>query len=690
MKSDSLLIEIGTEELPPKALRALSSAFAGGIEGGLAERRLEHGAVRPYASPRRLAVLVENVPNAQADREVELKGPPVSVAFDDDGNPKPAATAFAKKAGVDVGALERLATDKGEWLVCRTTERGAPLANMVIDLVEDAVRGMPIPRAMRWGSADAEFVRPVHWLVILHGSQVLPGSLFGRDAGNLTFGHRFHAPGPFELACADDYPELLATRGRVLPDLDARRLSIRDSVQSAAQEAGGTPVAGDALYDEVAALVEWPVPVTGRFDPEFLDLPREVVIATLTNHQRYFPLEDDAGKLLPAFVTVANIDSQAPDKVRDGNERVIRPRLADAAFFWRADRETPLADRLEALDRVVYQKGLGSAGDKARRVSALAGSIAGEVGVDRESAARAGLLSKCDLLTGMVGEFPELQGTMGGYYAGASDESDTVSAAIGEHYQPAFAGDAIPASAVGRVVALADRLDTLAGIFALGKRPSGNKDPFGLRRAALGIVRILIEGELDLDLSALIDQAAEAQPIAVSDEEREALYDFVIDRLKGYAADELSSTALVFEAVRARRPATLTDFAARLDAVRAFVALDEAASLAAANKRIGNILRQAEVSPGEPDPARFTDAAEKALFEELAAARDEVTPLLERRAYTAALTKLAGLRDFVDRFFDDVMVMADDESVRDNRLRLLASLNDQFLNIADISGLAIR
>ncbi|MDH3587103.1 MAG: glycine--tRNA ligase subunit beta, partial [Gammaproteobacteria bacterium] len=507
MKPADLLVEIGTEELPPKALRGLMDAFATNLGGAIDEARLEHGDVHAYASPRRLAVIVEKLAASQEDRRLSQKGPPVSVAYDDDGNPLPPATAFAKKCGVDVAELGRVKTDKGEWLAAETVEKGETSAALLPALIEQALADLPIPRRMRWGAGEAEFVRPIHWVVVLHGTEVIDGSVMGIACGNTTMGHRFHSRGPITISAPSAYLETLEREGRVIADFGVRRELVRKGVEACAIEAKGHIVDGESLYDEVAALVEWPVPVLGRFDEAFLELPREVVVSTLTGHQRYFPVADDSGALLPSFVTVANLESKEPDKVRDGNERVIRPRLADAAFFWDSDRRKALSTRREALREVVYQRGLGSLYDKSARTAEIASWVAERLGIDGSQAGRAAELCKCDLLTGMVGEFPDLQGTMGRYYAISDGETDAVATAIGEHYHPRFAGDALPETDEGRVVAMADKLDTLAGIFTIGKKPSGNRDPFGLRRAALGIIRLSIECRLDLDLKALISKA---------------------------------------------------------------------------------------------------------------------------------------------------------------------------------------
>ena len=691
--SQDFLVEIGTEELPPKALRSLMEAFATNLGDAVDEARLAHGDVHAYASPRRLAVLIEQLADGQADRAVTLKGPPVHVAFDDDGNPKPAATAFAKKCGVEVGELAREKTDKGEWLIHDAVEKGKPARELMPELIERSLGNLPIPRRMRWGAGVVEFVRPVHWVVLLHGDDVIDASVMGLRAGKVSRGHRFHASGDVEISSPASYLGLLEQQGYVIADFERRRAMVLEGATAAAKAAGGKLVANDALLDEVTALVEWPVPVTGSFDNAFLELPREVVISTLTSHQRYFPVIDGGGSLLPLFITIANLESSDPDQVRDGNERVIRPRLADAAFFWETDRKKTLDSRRDALRDVVYQRGLGSLHDKSDRIATLAGWIANALGADPSTIKRAAMLAKCDLVTGMVGEFPELQGVMGRYYALADGESGAIADAISEHYAPRFAGDELPQSVDGRVLAIADRLDTLAGVFTLGKKPSGNRDPFGLRRAALGIVRILIECGIDLDLRSMVNEAVALQPkgkLDVSDV-AEDMHTFITERLRRYFLDaDTSLRTETFDAVRARAPASLVDFQLRLQAVQAFLRLDEAESLAAANKRIANILRQAgSDGAAAVDVSRLTDDAEKALHAALDDAREDVQPLLDERRYTDALSRLAALRQPVDTFFDEVMVMTDDDALRNNRLALLGALRALFLDIADISRLSI-
>ncbi len=683
--SSDLLVEIGTEELPPKALRSLIDAFATGVAERLAEARLEHGEIQAFASPRRLALIVEALADKQPDRKVSQKGPPTKIAFDDDGAPKPPALAFAKKCGVDVGELDRTTTDKGEWLSYEVFEAGQPTAELIADILEQALLAMSIPRRMRWGDSDIEFVRPVHWVVLLHGDEVVDANVLGVKTGRDSDGHRFHAPGSLPIASADNYVETLKDKGHVIADMAARRKLVVDGVNEEAARADGRIVDGESLYDEVNALVEWPVAITGKFEERFLELPREVVISTLTGHQRYFPVEDSQGELMPLFVTVANLDSKDPAQVIDGNERVIRPRLADAAFFWDSDKSTTLEARRDGLNAVVYQQGLGTLREKAERIQLLVEKLAEDAGIDAGHAGRAAELCKCDLLTGMVGEFPDLQGIMGAYYADVDGEDEAVAVAIREHYQPRFAGDALPTSRAGQLLAVADRLDTLAGVFALGKKPSGNRDPFGLRRAALGVVRILIECELDVDFDALLSAAIDAQP--VRNDATAGLREFVYERLKSYCADH-GATPEAFDAVAAVAPTSLPDFKRRIDAVGTFLSLPEAESLASANKRIANILKKAG-SAAELDAGLLSEPAEVALHEGVVAATADVEPKLESGDYTEALKGLAVLRAPVDTFFDDVMVMAEDKDTRNNRLALLAGLRRLFSGVADISRLSI-
>lgn len=693
MSGADFLVEIGTEELPPKALRTLKDAFAQNLTAGFDEARLSHGVVHAYASPRRLAVLVEKLAHEQDDRKLSQKGPPVKVAFDADGSAKPPAIAFAKKCGVDVADLDRTTTDKGEWLSYEILEKGKTTAELIPALVEKALADLPIPRRMRWGAGNAEFVRPVHWVVLLHGKDTIAASILGLPAGRKSRGHRFHSDGEISIPEPGKYLQTLEKKGHVIADFDRRRELIEKGVAAKAKKAGGEIVDGESLYDEVTSLVEWPVAVLGSFDALYLQLPREAVISTLTGHQRYFPVANKDGELLPKFITVANIESTDPDQVREGNERVIRPRLADAAFFWDNDRKRSLSDRQDALRDVVYQRGLGSLYDKSARIATLAASIAASIGADSTNVERAAMLCKCDLLTGMVGEFPELQGAMGRYYAKSDGEPDAVTDAIGEHYQPRFSGDALPVSVDGQILAVADKLDTIVGVFTIGKKPSGNRDPFGLRRAALGVIRILVERQIDIDLLSLIVESASSQPKGKTepDEIAAEVHSYITERLRRYFLGRDASVATeTFDAVLARAPVSLVDFERRLAAVQSFISLDAAASLASANKRIANILRQAgdEVA-ADVNEKLLQDPAEEALFSALGSVSETVRPMLEERQYTEALGALAALRAPVDHFFDDVMVMADDDALRNNRLALLGRLRKLFLNIADISRLSI-
>jgi len=690
-----LLIEIGTEELPPKALKKLSESFTASVLAGLSDRRLSAGAAQSFATPRRLAVIVADVALAQDDRIVRQKGPPVSIGVAEDGGPSKAGLAFAKKWGTDFDSLSREKTAAGEWLIYSDNERGELASALLPEIVQSALDALPIPRRMRWGDSDSEFVRPAHWLVLLHGEDVVPASILGLSAGRTTQGHRFMSSGLITIDKPSMYGEALRTDGFVVADFVERRDIVTAAVEHAAAAAGGTAVGDAALFDEVTALTEWPVAVTGSFDEAFLALPKEVITETLTSHQRYFPLSDDEGALKAKFITISNLVSKDPDQVRDGNERVVRPRLADAAFFWESDQNSALATRTEALKNVVYQKGLGTLHEKSMRIAALANMLAEQTGVDTDLATRAAVLSKCDLLTGMVGEFPALQGVMGRYYAQASGEPAEVCDAIGEQYRPRFSGDDLPESRVGQVLAVADRLDTLAGIFLLGKKPTGNRDPFGLRRAALGVVRILIEKKLDLDLSEAIIAATVQQPITTEDrnDNREALHEYIIDRFQGYIVDGNNAfTPDMFDAVKHRRPTSLVDFHARLQAVAEFARLDAAGGLAAASKRTANLLRKADLSVGDGthltvDSAMLQDDAERVLYHALQAAQKDVAPLIAGRFYSDALGRLAELRTPVDAFFDGVMVMVDDEDLQKNRLALLIELRSLFLGVADISSL---
>lgn len=682
------LVELGAEELPPNALLRLSQSFRDELVRGLESSKLSHGAVHAYATPRRLAVLVEGLALQQPAQQFERRGPAVSAAFDADGKPTPAALGFARSCGVEIEALDRLETDKGAWLVHRGVQAGAAAESLLPALVQQALDKLPIPKRMRWGSGRSEFVRPVHWLVMLLGEQVVPATILGVDSGNATRGHRFHAPEPITLRAPGEYQPRLAEEGRVIADFAKRREQVRTQVQAAATEAGGEAVLDEALLDEVTALVEWPVAIVGRFEEEFLEVPAEALISSMQGHQRYFPVRDAQDRLLPVFITIANIDSRQPELVREGNERVIRPRLADAAFFWEQDRKRPLADRIEQQRNVVFQQQLGSVYAKTDRVVGLCRWLAERLGADPEQAMRAGWLSRCDLYTEMVGEFPELQGVMGRYYASHDEEPAAVATALDEQYRPRFGGDSVAASRLGQILAIADRADTLMGIFAIGREPSGDRDPFALRRAALGLMRTLIERELPIDLLELLQTAAQQLPAELNADARvKQVFAFCLERLRVYYADQGVPTEL-FEAVAALRPTQPLDFHHRLLACRAFVKLPQAEALAAANKRIHNILRRADQSiPAAVQPQVLQDPAEVALQQALTEASADVEPLLAEHRYEAALTRLAQLRAPVDQFFDDVMVMAEDPALRANRLALLQQLEALFLRIADISRL---
>jgi glycyl-tRNA synthetase beta chain len=691
--AQDFLVELGTEELPPLALPELERAFAAGIAQGLADAGLAHGGLKSFAAPRRLAVLVHGLASRQPDQQVKRRGPPVSAAFDAEGRPTRAALAFAEGAGVSVGQLARVKEGKGEFLFHEGTKAGAPTPTLLPAIVQAALDALPIPKRMRWGAGSAEFVRPVHWLLMMFGGSVVPARILDTDSGKATRGHRFHAPAPLMLAQPSDYAAALRERGRVLADFAERRERIRSQVVARAQKLGGRAVVDDALLDEVAALVEWPVAVEGRFEERFLQLPREVLVSTLQEHQRYFAVEDASGALTPWFITVSNIESRDTARVREGNERVVRPRLSDAAFFYDQDRKRPLEGFAAGLDTVTFQSKLGSIGDKARRVGALAARLAGPAGADPAQVARAAQLAKCDLQSAMVGEFPELQGIMGAYYAAADGEPAEVAAAVREHYQPRGAGDALPATRTGIAVALADKLDTLAGIFAIGQKPSGTKDPFGLRRAAIGCLRIILEKRLELDLRPFIDAALEAQPVRNPAAAPELL-GFMMERLRAWYLGEGQSgganafTTEMFDAVLAAQPAAPLDFDARLRALAAFQLRPEATSLAAANKRIANILRKSEgAAPGRVDAPMLREPAERALHAAVTALEGEVTRAVAARDYDGALARLAALRPQIDAFFEDVMVNDPDAALRANRLALVASIRALFGGVADLSRL---
>jgi glycyl-tRNA synthetase beta chain len=687
VSSRDLLFELLTEELPPRTLETLSAALTDGVVSGLAAAGIPHGKVQSFATPRRLAIYIRKLAEQQPDKQVERRGPPLKVSFDVRGAPTQAAIAFAQNCGVAVTELSQVKTDKGEWLMFRGTERGAATIGLLGDIVNRAIAALPIAKRMRWGARNAEFVRPVHGVVLLYGDTVVAATVLGLAAGRVTFGHRFHAPKPITLKSAAGYASRLR-RAKVVADFAVRRELIRAGVNAAAAASGSGAKAliEDALLDEVTALVEWPVPVAGRFEPRFLSLPREVVIATVQDHQRYFPIEGADGALSGAFVTVANIESRDPAKVREGNERVVRPRLSDAAFFWDQDLRISLDAHAAKLAGVTFQTRLGSYADKTQRVTVLAQLIGGRIGAG-PLVARAAGLAKADLMTAMVGEFPELQGIMGRYYALAQGEPAELALAIEEHYRPRYAGDSLPTTNTGQAVALADKLDTLVGIFAIDQRPTGAKDPFGLRRAALGFLRIVLEGRLELDLFELLAAAAAAQPVqkpGVIDE----VYDFIADRLRGLALEEPGTTAEMLDAVLANRPASPLDAVTRLAALKEFLAVPEAAILAAINKRIANILKKTELeADAAVDPGALAEDAERQLHRVLGELRAPVRDAAARGRYAESLKALVALRAPVDEFFERVMVMDENRQRRNNRLALLRDVQLLLGGVADLSRL---
>lgn len=687
MSTRDFLFELLCEELPPRTLAALSAALTEGVLKGLDAKSVGHGKLHGFATPRRLAVWVEQLAEQQPDRSVERRGPPLSNAFDAQGAPTQAANAFAKSCGVAVTELSKLTTDKGAWLQYRGTEAGAATVTLLGEIINQALAALPIAKRMRWGARSAEFVRPVHAAVALFGAEIVPMEVLGLAAGRTTRGHRFLAPKPIELKQAKGYAGRLR-KAKVIADFAERKQRIREAVTAAAVAAGpgARALLNEALLDEVTALVEWPVPVSGQFDERFLSLPREVVIATVQDHQRYFPVESAEGRLSNWFITISNIESRDPAKVREGNERVVRPRLSDAAFFWEQDRKVPLSEHAAALAGMTFQAKLGSYADKSGRIADLARLIGERIEAGPQ-VFQAASLCKADLMTAMVGEFPELQGTMGRYYAAAEGLPAPLCAALEEHYRPRFAGDAIPASPIGQAVALADKLDTLVGIFAIEQRPTGAKDPFGLRRAALGVLRILLEARLDLDLVELLNAAAETQPVQRAATAGE-VYEFINERLRGMLMEQPGSTAEMLDAVLAMRPRSPLDAITRLAALQAFLRLPDAPVLAAINKRIVNILKKAQVAPDRAvDPGGLTEAAERELYRALESVRAPVRQAAEERRYAESLQALTALRAPVDLFFDQVMVMDEDPGRRSNRLALLREVQSLLTGVADLSRL---
>lgn len=687
-KTENVLIEIGTEELPPKSLKRLAIAFKDEMVNSLNDAELKFSSANWYATPRRLAIVLSDLEVSQQDKQQQRRGPSVSVAFDDEGKPTKATQGFAKSCGVSVEQLDRLKTDKGEWLAFDTVVKGKSTTELLPDMIETALNRLPIAKRMRWGDSDVEFVRPIKWTLVLLGNDYLDCEIMGVRSGNTSFGHRFHHPKAITITSPDTYVETLKKEAHVLADYTERSAVIETQVKEIAEKNNGEAIIDPDLLDEVTALVEWPVSFSGDFNPDFLKLPKEVLISSMQDHQKYFPVVDKGGKLLACFISVANIESNNPALVKQGNERVIQPRLSDAAFFWERDLKHGLANHRKALEKVIYQKQLGSLADKSERLIKTASNLAALLSTDIDKAKRAAELCLCDLLTDMVSEFPALQGTMGRYYAEANDEDNDVAIAIEEYYRPRFAGDDLPSTTIGQCLAISEKIDSLVGIFSIGKAPTGDKDPFGLRRSAIGLLRIIIECKLDIDLKELISTAAANYPSDINAEKySDDIYHFLMERMRRYYLDE-NVSADSFESVLAINTSKPLDFHHRLTAVTEFRKLSEAESLAAANKRISNILKKSELNNIDKiDTSLLVEDAEITLAKSLNDYEKRVSPLIEKRDYKSALTELAGLRDSIDDFFDNVMVNCEDEATRINRLALLSSLSALFLQSADISKL---
>ncbi|MDO6707687.1 glycine--tRNA ligase subunit beta [Photobacterium sp. 1_MG-2023] len=688
MAEKNFLIELGTEELPPKALRTLAEAFAENFAAELNTAELAYQRMDWYAAPRRLALKVTALAEGQADKVVEKRGPAISVAFDADGNPTKAAQGWARGNGITVEQAERLKTDKGEWLLFKEAVKGKPATELLCELAATALAKLPIPKPMRWGDSDTQFIRPVKTLVMLLNDELIPGTILGVESARTIRGHRFMGESEFSIEHADQYPAILAERGKVIADYETRKAQIIADAKAAAIAVGGTADLEDDLVEEVTSLVEWPVVMTASFEEEFLNVPAEALVYTMKGDQKYFPVYDANGKLLPKFIFVSNIISKEPRHIVEGNEKVVRPRLADAEFFFNTDRKRPLVDRLPELDNVLFQKQLGTLRDKTDRITAMSGFIAQHIGANVEHAERAGLLSKCDLMTSMVFEFTDTQGVMGMHYARLDGEHEDVAVALNEQYMPRFAGDALPGSDVAAAVALADKMDTLVGIFGIGQHPKGANDPFALRRAALGALRIMVEKGYALDLVDLIRKAKELFGQKLTNHNVEAdVIDFMLGRFRAWYQDEGHSVDVI-QAVLARRPTTPSDFDKRVKAVSHFRSLDAAESLAAANKRVGNILAKFEGElSASINSSLLVEDAEKALANDVEAVTAKLAPVFAAGDYQQALSELATLRDTVDAFFDNVMVMADDEALKVNRLTMLNQLRNEFLKVADISVL---
>ncbi|WP_336295720.1 glycine--tRNA ligase subunit beta [Cronobacter dublinensis] len=686
MSEKTFLVEIGTEELPPKALRSLAESFAANFTAELDAAGLTHGVVSWFAAPRRLALKVANLSASQPDREVEKRGPAVSAAFDAEGNPSKAAEGWARGCGIMVGEAERLVTDKGEWLMYRAHVKGESAQALLPNMVSVALSKLPIPKLMRWGASEVQFVRPVHTVTLLLDDEVLPATILGIQSDRVIRGHRFMGEPEFTIDHADQYPQILLERGKVIADYNARKAKIQQDAEAAAAKIGGNADLSDSLLEEVTSLVEWPVVLTAKFEEKFLAVPAEALVYTMKGDQKYFPVYGTDGKLLPNFIFVANIESRDPHQIISGNEKVVRPRLADAEFFFNTDRKKRLEDNLPRLETVLFQQQLGTLRDKTDRIQALSGWIASQIGADVNHATRAGLLSKCDLMTNMVFEFTDTQGVMGMHYARHDGEAEDVAVALNEQYMPRFAGDALPSSLVACAVAIADKMDTLAGIFGIGQHPKGDKDPFALRRAALGALRIIVEKNLPLDLQTLTEEAVRLYGNKLTNAKVvDDVVDFMLGRFRAWYQDEGYSVDTI-QAVLANRPTRPADFDARMKAVSHFRTLDEALALAAANKRVSNILAKANEPLNEEVHASvLKEDPEIRLALQVAVMRDKLQPLFAEGRYQEALVELAQLREPVDEFFDKVMVNADDAQVRINRLTLLSKLRELFLQVADIS-----
>lgn len=688
MNTHNFLFELGTEELPPKSLKKLSAVFEQELLKGLTDSSLSFSAAKSYASPRRLAIFINDLQAKQPDKEVEKRGPAVQAAYDTEGNPSKALQGFARSCGAEIDQLITLKTGKGEWLGYRSTQAGKSAADVLPKLIEQALSRLPIAKRMRWGSSTAEFVRPVKWLTALLDDQIMPLELFGLTAGNLTRGHRFHCSNDLVINQPSEYASTLLTQGYVVADYDQRKQQVKQMAEEAAEGLGGTARIDTDLLEEVASLVEWPSPIVGNFDKKFLDMPSEMVISTIEDHQKYFPVFDGDGALMNSFITIANIVSKDPSAVSAGNEKVVSPRLEDTLFFWNQDRKQTLAERRGRLKSVLFQKELGSVYAKTERVTELATSLAADLNADADEVSQAGALCRSDLVTHVVYEMPELQGLMGRYYAELEGQNSNVCEAMEEQYFPRFSGDKLPSSGVSTALALAEKLDSICGIFTIGRKPTGDKDPFALRRAAIGVLRILIEKEIPLSLSDLLEKAVSLQPVPAKNTDVLAtdLKRFFDDRLKAYCLDN-GYTADQFEAVMASNTFSPLDVINRLKAVAKFLQSDDAIALAAANKRIGNILKKNADALGTAslDTSLLLDSAEKDVSSALEAVRGPFGSALANGDYSVALSSLASLRAPVDDFFENVMVMADDMDTRTNRLALLSELRELFLSVADFS-----